>query len=232
MAERTLERRSPTASPWTPSGRVHGQRGGATQSRGAATTRADVVEAARRIAFARTVTARLKTIGVTAPGPPRTFDSSVEARLVSRNLARRMFAWDNPNMDQVAEILSTMITHLSPRMRWDANPQDQTCARRGFNAYVVGNRPPIHLCPAFFRSTPEERARTLVHEAAHAAGIGEVDSETYCPVVDCESGCGGFETADSWSHYVYCLSTGRSDQPETVTSGTRTPRSRPTTRSR
>ena len=122
-----------------------------------------------------------------------------------------------------------MITRLSPGMRWEANAQDQTRSRRQFAAYVVGNRPPIHLCSAFFRSSPEQRVRTLVHEAAHLAGIGEVDGESYCVTFDCESGCGpGFEAGDSWSHYVHCLSNQRPNQATTIT-GPRQPATTPTT---
>ncbi len=127
------------------------------------------------------------------------------------------------------DILSSMITRLSPGMRWEANAQDQTRSRRQFAAYVVGNRPPIHLCSAFFRSSPEQRVRTLVHEAAHLAGIGEVDGESYCVTFDCESGCGpGFEAGDSWSHYVHCLSNQWPNQATTIT-GPRRPATTPTT---
>ncbi len=146
---------------------VQGQRAQpAKGSTAKTTTRADVVENARRTAFARTVSSRLKTVGVTAPGPSGGIDSSQVAQLESRFVAQRMFDWEQPNMGQVGDILGTMITHLSPGMKWEASAQDKVCKERKFTAYVVGHRPPIHLCPRFFTSGPEQQIRTLVHESA------------------------------------------------------------------
>lgn len=221
MSVRTCERpASSTGATWTPGGRALGQRstGGSQGTR--SQTPADVVERARSAAFGRTLTARLQTAGITAPGPSRVLDSSVEAQLRARSLAQRMFVWDNPNMSQIGDILETMITRLSPAMRWVAEPaKDQFC-QRSWNAYVVDSRPPVHLCPSFFRSDFEQRVRTLVHEAAHMARIGEVEGESYCMTFDCQGACGaGFEAADSWSHYVHCLSNQRPDRATTITGG-------------
>jgi hypothetical protein len=169
----------------------------------------------------------MQTMGVTAPGPAEALDSATIARIAARQLAQRMFDWDNPNMDQVGEILGSMITHLSPGMRWTAEPSGEGhCQDRA--AYVVGHRPPIHLCPAFFASSQEQRVRTLVHESAHVAGIGQPDGESYCVTFDCQTVCGGFEAADSWSHYVHCLSRQQPDRPTTITAPKRPPqRTRP-----
>lgn len=140
----------------------------------------------------------------------------------ARHLAQRMFVWEDPNMGQIGDILATMITHLSPRMRWVAEPATDRFCRRNWDAYVVDSRPPVHLCPSFFRSGPEQQVRTLVHEAAHLARIGEVEGESYCMTFDCESACGaGFDAADSWSHYVHCLSNQRPDRATTITGGGR-----------
>jgi hypothetical protein len=75
------------------------------------------------------------------------------------------------------------------------------------------------LCPAFFRdpTANEERVRTMIHEAAHLAGIGKADAESYYPVFDCDSK-GEFESADAWMHYVQCLS-GQAPEKETITGG-------------
>lgn len=208
-------------TPWSPGGHVEGQRstGGGGQGPGNRAP-ADVVERARSAAFARTVTARLQTVGVTPPGPSRAPDTSTEAQMRARNLAQRMFVWADPNMSQVADILGTMVTHLSPRMQWVAEPASDRFCRRSWDAYVVGSRPPVHLCPSFFRSGFEQQVRTLVHEAAHLARIGEAEGESYCVTFDCQAGCGaGFEAADSWSHYVHCLSNQRPDQATTITGG-------------
>jgi hypothetical protein len=220
MATRRSRERSCTASAsgtWSPLGRSLGQRsraGGAPRS--TAQSQRSVVESARAAAFGRTATARMQTVGVVPPGPAGALDSSTEARITARQLAQRMFDWDNPNMAQVSEILGSMITHLSPGMQWIAESSSRGhCQDRA--AYVVGHRPPIHLCPAFFASSQEQRVRTLVHESAHVAGIGRPDGESYCVTFDCQSTCGGFEAADSWSHYVHCLSRQQPDRPTTIT---------------
>lgn len=206
------------------SGAIQGQRAQPSKaSAPTATTQADIVENARRAAFARAVTSRLKTVGVTPPGPERGLDSSQVARLESRFVAQRMFDWENPNMGQVGEILGSMITHLSPGMKWEAPAKDATCTQRKFAAYVVGHRPPVHLCPTFFTSGFEQQVRTLVHESAHVAGIGQVEGESYCVTFDCQGGCGGFEAADSWSHYVHCTSQQRPDKPDSYTARRRKP---------
>lgn len=219
-ARTTDSRRASPCSTWIPGGRVEGQRstggGRGTGSRAPA----DVVERARSAAFARTVTARLQTAGVTPPGPSLAPDTSTEPRMRARNLAQRMFVWPDPNLGQVADILGSMVTHLGPRMQWVAEPASDRFCRRSWDAYVVGSRPPVHLCPSFFRSGFEQQVRTLVHEAAHLARIGEVEGESYCVTFDCQAGCGsGFEAADSWSHYVHCLSNQTPDQATTITGG-------------
>lgn len=221
MGSRLARERQAASVPchWSPGGRVNGQQSTGAGHAAQSSTPADVVERARMAAFARTVTARLQTVGVTPPGPSRAMDGSTEAQLRSRELAQRMFHWDNPNMSQVGHILGTMISRLSPGMQWVAEPAtDRYC--RSWDAYVMGSRPPVHLCPSFFRAGAEQRVRTLVHEAAHLARIGEVDGESYCVTFDCQNGCGaGFEAADSWSHYVHCLSGQRADRATTITGG-------------
>lgn len=200
---------------WSPApalGRVQGQRSsGATQSKPATTGRAGVVERARGTAMIRTLQARDKTAGLTAPIPGRELGDSALAQLETRNLARRMFLWDNPNMAQVHDILDTMLTHLGPRMRWEAAPAtDKNCSGR--NAYVAGYRPPMHLCPAFFGLSPEEQVHTLIHESAHLARIGDPASESYdvsFGETDCDGLGVGFDAADAWAKYVTCASRNR-----------------------
>jgi Lysine-specific metallo-endopeptidase len=218
MSRRRSAERRPVAQPepWSSGGRALGQtsHGGSTTS--SRQSRDALVESARRAAFARTATARMQVVGVTAPGPSAALDSSVEARITARQLAERMFSWDNPNMEQVAEILGSMITRLGPGMQWTAETvSGGHCQGRA--AYVMGHRPPIHLCPAFFASSTEQQVRTLIHESAHLAGIGQPDGESYCAVFDCQTNCGGFESADSWAQYVHCLSHQRPDSPTAIT---------------
>jgi hypothetical protein len=215
-------RQTSAAVAWSPGGRSLGQRSQASGTTSPAHGRDSVVESARRAAFARTVTARLQVVGVTPPGPSAALDTSLEARITARQLAQRMFDWDSPNMEQVGEILGSMITHLGPGMHWTAEATSGGHCQ-GRAAYVMGHRGPIHLCPAFFASSHEQQVRTLIHESAHLAGIGQPDGESYCATFDCQTVCGGFEAADSWAHYVHCLTHQQADRPTTITVPRRAP---------
>jgi len=126
-----------------------------------------------------------------------------------------MLEWDNPNMDQVEEVVSNMETRLANPQVMVAAPGDKECGTRA--GYVRGLRPPIVLCPAFFSHTLEEQIRTMIHEAAHLARIGSADlGESYCVVFDCENSCGGFDSADSWAQFVHCLSGQAPDKPTVI----------------
>jgi hypothetical protein len=130
----------------------------------------------------------------------------------ARRLARVMFQWDNPNMEQIEQIVSNMVSRLTNPQVMVAGSNDPECGSRA--AYVRGFQPPIILCPAFFSASPEERIRTMIHESAHLARIGSAAlGESYCVNFDCENSCGGFDTADSWAQFVHCLSGRAPDQP-------------------
>jgi hypothetical protein len=192
---------------------VHGQR--ASTGGAGATAAPGPAEAARRAAFVRCQIAYEQLAGLGPPGPPGRGDRGEEARLRARGVALRVFG-EALNMEQVTEIVGEMRNRLAPRLATVTAPAgDKDCGNRA--AYVRGFRPPVVLCPAFFRSTPEEQTRTMVHEAAHLARIGEPMGESYCAVFDCESSCGGFDVADSWAHLVHCLSGRTPDKPETIT---------------
>jgi hypothetical protein len=189
--------------------------------RGGAAVR-DPVADARAAAFSRvfTVYQRLAGLGPAAPAGLESAARMTEAasRLELRNLARRMFDWDNPNMDQITEIVGQMRDRLGPQLQTVRAPQnDPECGNRA--AYVVGGRAPVHLCPAFYSSSPEQRIRTMIHEAAHLVRIGQPSGESYCTDFDCSGGCGGFEAADSWAHFVHCASGQRPDQPTVIRGG-------------
>jgi len=191
--------------------RTYGQQGsGHGQAAGHARS---PVEDARRAASIRCQTAYLQLAGVVPPGPFG--DRGEEARLRARSLVLKIFRRDL-NMDQVTEIVGHMRDRLLSNVATvTAGARDPDCGNR--EAYVRGLRPPIVLCPAFFRAGPDQQARTMVHEAAHLAGIGEAIGESYCMTFDCESSCGGFDVADSWAHLVHCLSGRPPDKAETVT---------------
>lgn len=178
----------------------------------------DEIEDARRAAAIRCQRAGFQTKGIVPPGRGGRDDPAARARLRARAMARRIFG-QAMNMEQVGDIVMEMGHRLAgPSLTFTCAPQtDSNCGSRA--GYVVGNRPPVYLCPGFFGGSAEDRIRTMVHEAAHVAGIGEAMGETYCPIFDCDSTCGGFDVADSWSHFVHCMSGQTPDQPETVTGG-------------
>lgn len=115
------------------------------------------------------------------------------------------------NWDQSTEIVRTMMSRLSPAMQVVKAPaSDAKCKVRA--AYVVGASYPIHLCPAFFSSSKEEKTRTLLHESAHLARINaNVEGESYAPIFECSPAQPlGFNNADAWAMFINCAS----DQPE------------------
>ncbi len=150
--------------------------------------------------------------GIGPAAPPRRDDPGVDMRDAARRLAVKLFGWDPPNMDQIADILGQMGQALMPGLKTTtAAANDPHCSQHA--GYVLGHTPPVVLCPMFFTSSADQQIRTMVHEAAHIAGIGQPDGEAYCTVYDCESNCGGFSSADVWSNYVHCLSGQTADPP-------------------
>lgn len=178
-----------------------------------------IIDDARRAAAIRCQIAMFRVRGVVPSGPPGGIDQASETALRARSLARLMFDWDNPNMEQIGDIIGNMVGFLTSGVDVKiAGAGDPDCGPRA--AYVRGLRPPIILCPAFFRDSAEQRIRTMIHESAHLARIGSADlSESYCVVFDCASSCGGFSSADSWAHFVHCLSDQKPDKPTTITAG-------------
>jgi hypothetical protein len=175
-----------------------------------------IIEAARSAAAIRSQTAMFRTGGIVPPSPPGRPDAANLSQMRARSLAQVMFQWADPNMEQVSQVVSSMVNYLSSRVQTMVAPtNDPECGSR--SAYVRGLRPPIVLCPAFFSSTPEQQIRTMIHEAAHLARIGNASlGESYCVDFDCETSCGGFDAADSWAHYVHCLSGQTPDQPVVI----------------
>jgi len=177
----------------------------------------DVIDKARRAAAIRTQIAMHRVRGIVPPGPEGRIDPALVMRLRARNLARLMFDWESPNMDQVGDVLGSMVTTLTSGVDvLVGGKDDPACGNRA--AYVRGLRPPIVLCPAFFKDSPEQQVRTMIHESAHLARIGSADlGEGYCITFDCAAGCpGGFDSADSWAQFVHCLSDQKPDKPDVV----------------
>ena len=208
---------------------------------GGAKPRVDpVIEEARAAAFIRVLLARDRVGGLGPPPPddlqtgqPMPDTAAWENQQKARRFASLFFEWPNPNMDQIHDVLGNMLTALSPGLAvTKAAASDPNCGNR--SGYVMGHQPPIVLCPAFFSSSAEERIRTMVHESAHRARIGQPTGEGYCPVFDYSGPCpGGFDAADSWAQFVNAVTDQPADKTLTITaparghSGTGTPGSRP-----
>lgn len=163
-----------------------------------------MIDAARRAAAVRTQVAMFKASGIQGTG----------GFLEAKRLAQIKFDWADPNMEQIAEVLSGMGGGLVSVDVKVAGRGDPECGSR--SGYVRGHRPPIVLCSGFFRDPADDegRVRTMIHEMAHVKGIGSADvAEQYFPIFDCEQK-GAFESADAWSNYVHCLSGQAPDKEE------------------
>ena len=182
-------------------------------------TKPSIIDNARRAAAVRTQIAMFRVRGAVPAGPRPDDDTSGASQRHARNVARTIFGEDM-NMEQVGDILSSMVTRLtSPGLSVTCAPaSDPECGTRA--GYVRGFRPPIFLCPAFFAAgtSAEQQIRTMIHEAAHLVGIGNTQTlgESYCVFFDCSSSCGGFHSADSWAHFVHCLSGQTPDTPTAI----------------
>ena len=173
------------------------------------------IENARQAAAIRTQVALLRVRGIVPPGPPGRTDPGQVMRRRARSLARVMFEWNDPNMNQIEEVVSSMVSHLTNPQVMVGGRGDPECGSRA--AYVRGFRTPIILCPTFFSDTPEQQIRTMIHESAHLARIASAGlGESYCVIFDCETSCGGFNSADSWAQFVHCLSGRTPDQPTVI----------------
>jgi len=176
-----------------------------------------LIDDARRAAAIRCQTAMFRVRAIVPAGPANAVDASAEMAARARSLARLMFDWNDPNMEQIGDIVGSMVTFLTSGVQvMIAAAGDPECGQRA--AYVRGLRPPIVLCPTFFASSPEQRVRTMIHESAHLARIGSAAlGESYCVDFDCATPCGNFDSADSWAHFVHCLSGQTPDKPTTIT---------------
>jgi len=184
-----------------------------------------VIEDARAAAFGRVALAKMRVAGIGPGGPPDPFNpgqqlpdvGTYENQQKARRYASLFFDWPNPNMDQINDILGRMTSALSPGFPITrTTAKDPNCGNRA--GYVIDHHAPIFLCPAFFSSSPEERIRTMVHESAHVAGIGQPNGEGYCVVFDYSGPCpGDFSSADSWAQFVNAVTDQPPDKPPTLT---------------
>jgi hypothetical protein len=175
-----------------------------------------IIDTARQAAAIRCQVAMFRVRGIAPAGPSGAIDPSIELGMRARSLAQTMFQWADPNMDQIGDVIGSMVNFLTSGVQvMVAGAGDPECGSRA--AYVRGLRPPIVLCPGFFSDSSEQRIRTMIHESAHLSRIGSgALGESYCVDFDCATSCGGFDSADSWAHFVHCLSSQKPDKPVTI----------------
>ena len=140
----------------------------------------EIIRRARVGGFQRTIAAFLQVGGNSIPAPtPGRIDLNEVNRRRARDLAIAIFNNSNPDMDDISQVLGEM-------KDWTTQPNlpielghfpDPRCGNR--DAFVVGNRVPIILCPRFFGGSEEQRIRTMVHESAHLTGVGDPQGESY-----------------------------------------------------
>jgi hypothetical protein len=139
----------------------------------------EMIQRARIGGFQRCFAAFFQVAGSPIPPPPGREDPNVATRLSARQLATAIVNNPNPDMDDIAEELRDMRDRIAgPNTQIErAHFPDPRCGNR--DAFVVGNRVPIFVCPRFFAGSEEQRIRTMVHESAHLTGVGDPDGEAY-----------------------------------------------------
>ncbi len=200
-----------SASSTLSSRRVPSVRGLGRRSLSAATQATQsVLDAARMAARGRVQQAYLRLNG-THPQHGEQWRREGEA------LARRLID-TGIDIDTVVSKLDTMHTVLSSERRFSTQSTPSHCALR--SAYYDSGDRLIHVCPGFASASLEQQTRTLIHEAAHAAGIGQSQGESYVVQYDCSFSYNDRNVADGWAHFVHCLLGLPPDPPTVIRGGT------------
>ncbi len=98
--------------------------------------------------------------------------------------------------------------------RQQCGPEIPQCGM--WDAYTTVGQYDIHTCNSFFNDLDHQhRVRQLIHESAHAAGIGQLAGEAYVPF-DCQYSEGDENVADAWAHFVHCALGLPAEAPETI----------------
>ena len=128
--------------------------------------------------------------------------------------ARALIDRSITNIDEVVDVLYRMQTVISADRRFTTQHDPAYCGTWG--AYYDSRDSLIHTCPAFFNLTAEEQIRTVIHEAAHAVGIGQSQGESYLMFYDCTTSFDDKNVADGWAHFIHCVLELPTDRPNTV----------------
>lgn len=181
------------------------QKGNVIRKQDADTCDRSVISAARQTAFFRVQNVKHKLSGLHP-----TLGAQRQREMM--RLARKLVSPRVRSLSAVQLLIDTMMNVLTSDNSIVCGPEIDNCSV--WNGYVEGNSAPIHLCSSFFGLSEEGQVRTLIHEAAHAAGIGNPEAELYIPIFDCETGADDFTSADAWAHFVNCASGQTPDQPD------------------
>lgn len=182
-----------------------------------------MISNARIAAFQRCQTAHQRMVGLGPPGPPKRNDPNLAPQLRALESARNIFDQANLELQDLDGDAPIPIT-VGKMKNILANPALQTVNVLSSDprshlraAFVVNSTPPIHLCPQFFATSDEERIRTLIHEAAHLAKIGDPQGEAYYSRHNCANETPDIsigaptttrraDQADTWAKFVHCVS--------------------------
>jgi hypothetical protein len=181
-----------------------------------------MIQSARIGAFQRCLIAHQKIVGF-GPFLPKRVDPNIVAKRAALESASNIFDrldleledldGDAPIAITVGKMKNILASPSLPTTNVpSSDPRSQLRA-----AFVVNNRPPIFLCVQFFGTTAEQRIRTMVHEAAHLANIGDGIGESYYSQYNCRnqppditvgtpSTTRRADQADTWSKFVHCVS--------------------------
>jgi hypothetical protein len=124
----------------------------------------------------------------------------------ARHLAQAIFNADLQR-EGGEQVLLDMQTRLGgPTLQFMCPPRNHSYCNLWDAATERGNNK-VFLCPSFFSQSPEQKKRTLIHEAAHLAFIAVAD-ERYCNTpFACTGSCSQsqpWQHADNWAQFVNC----------------------------
>ena len=183
-----------------------------------------MIASARIGAFQRCQTAHQRMVGFGPPAPtPNRVDPNEVFKQRALESARNNFDQadleledldnDAPIPTTVGKMKNILASPSLPTVNVpSSDPRSNLRA-----AFVIDSRPPIHLCPQFFATTDEQRIRTLIHEAAHLARIGDPQGEAYYSRYNCQNESPDIivgqprtnrraDQADTWAKFVNCVS--------------------------
>ncbi|HSS22525.1 MAG TPA: DUF4157 domain-containing protein [Pyrinomonadaceae bacterium] len=130
----------------------------------------------------------------------------------AQRIAGKVFKGAPPDTDTIKDTLNKMVKILNSKTLSfnGATCADPLCEgpKQHAAAYESGPTQPVTLCPrSFLPDYLPKLPRTIIHEAAHLAGI-DIDpniDESYCDGKGCGEPCQDAMSADAWALFIDCL---------------------------